>query len=235
MAAMRASHSLDASDVDGEEYVLCTAAGKPPSSRRVDHAAHRYPACIVWAPIHPITWIAPYIGHVGVCSSEGVVYDWVGAINENDMAFGWPVRYVHFDLAELGCTANDWDERLFESVQLFNSSEGPMYDFCTWNCHSFIVKFLNDVGGRGMCAKRWNLLSICGLFFFWGRFTTFCGVLQAFGPLLTGYALAQSLGGWSGVLGFFRVTCYVNVALVGWFTFASALGMGGMHGRVPRR
>lgn len=206
-------------------------AGAPP---RVHHRAHRYPACIVWTPIHPISWVAPYIGHVGVSCSEGVVYDWVGMINRDGMAFGWPARYVQFQFADIGCTADEWDAKLSDAVALFSSGDGPSYDFCTWNCHSLLVFFLNSLGGRGRCAGRWNLVSICGLFFFAGRFTTACSAVSTFGPILACYALALGTGGWSGVLGFFRLSCWINAVFVAWFLFATAIGLGGMHGRVRR-
>eukprot|EP01047_Picozoa_sp_COSAG01_P107979 COSAG01_NODE_36938_length_510_cov_2.849148_2_plen_131_part_01 len=28
-----------------------------------------HPCCILWTPIHPITWFAPFVGHMGVCDS----------------------------------------------------------------------------------------------------------------------------------------------------------------------
>ena len=41
----------------------------------INSSAQRYPRCIVWTPIHPITWFAPYVGHVGICDTEGIVHD----------------------------------------------------------------------------------------------------------------------------------------------------------------
>ena len=65
----------------------------------VDAERHRYPCCIVWTPIHPITWLCPYVGHVGLCDAEGRVHDFAGPyyIGLDAMAFGWPTRYVQLD------------------------------------------------------------------------------------------------------------------------------------------
>ena len=41
----------------------------------INSSTERYPRCIVWTPIHPITWFAPYVGHLGICDTEGIVHD----------------------------------------------------------------------------------------------------------------------------------------------------------------
>ncbi|KAG8468918.1 hypothetical protein KFE25_007436 [Diacronema lutheri] len=197
----------------------------------VNHAARRYPVCIVWTPIHPISWLAPYVGHVGVCSTDGVVYDWTGVINRDRMAFGWPARYVQFKLAEVDCTAEDWDAKLAAAVSLFDGYDGPRYNFVSWNCHSFIVLFLNSLGGKGQCAGRWNLVTICGLFLAAGRFTSLGGFVGTWGPLALCYAAALGAAGWEGVQRFFRVSCLVNAVIILWFALATAVGVRGMHGR----
>lgn len=202
---------------------------------RVSHARHRYPACIVWTPIPPITALCPYIGHVGVCSSEGVVFDWVGIINRDHMAFGWPVRYIQFDPV----SAEEWDEKVHAAVEIFNSARGPAYNFILWNCHSLLAHFLNDLqygqgDQRAPLYRRWNVVTLCAAFFLTGRFTTAWGVLQTFGPTVAAYAIAGAIGGWQTVFYVFRVACYINAAFVGWFILATACAHSGMHGRWKR-
>ena len=34
---------------------------------------------VVWTPIPPITWLFPFIGHLGVTDSEGKVHDFGGS------------------------------------------------------------------------------------------------------------------------------------------------------------
>jgi hypothetical protein len=38
----------------------------------------RYPYCIVWTPLPPITWLVPFIGHMGIATSAGIIYDFAG-------------------------------------------------------------------------------------------------------------------------------------------------------------
>ena len=52
------------------------------------------PCSILWTPIHPITWFAPFVGHMGICDSRGVILDFTGAIGVDDLAFGKCTRYL---------------------------------------------------------------------------------------------------------------------------------------------
>ena len=32
-----------------------------------------FPHCIVWTPIPLISWLVPFVGHMGICTSKGVI------------------------------------------------------------------------------------------------------------------------------------------------------------------
>lgn len=61
----------------------------------MDISQSRYPYSIVWTPIPLITWFIPIIGHLGICTSSGVIRDFAGPyfVSEDDMAFGKPTKY----------------------------------------------------------------------------------------------------------------------------------------------
>uniref|UniRef100_A0A674MHU9 Transmembrane protein 222 n=1 Tax=Takifugu rubripes TaxID=31033 RepID=A0A674MHU9_TAKRU len=40
--------------------------------------ASRYPYCIVWTPIPVLSWLFPFIGHMGICTSTGIIRDFAG-------------------------------------------------------------------------------------------------------------------------------------------------------------
>jgi hypothetical protein len=63
----------------------------------VDVARSRFPYAIVWTPLPLITWFLPFIGHMGICDSRGVIYDFAGpyTIGIDQMAFAKPTRCVH--------------------------------------------------------------------------------------------------------------------------------------------
>lgn len=53
-----------------------------------------FPYCLVWTPIPVLSWLVPVVGHVGVCSSNGTIYDFAGSnfVNTGSLAFGNPTR-----------------------------------------------------------------------------------------------------------------------------------------------
>ena len=136
----------------------------------VDADRHRYPCCIVWTPIHPITWLCPYVGHVGLCDAEGRVHDFAGPyyIGLDAMAFGWPTRYVQLDCDSMP----HWDLSVGRAAQRF---ERQTYDFLSWNCHAFPAHVLNETGAsRDALARRLGGHTVVGVaarLFFRGRYT----------------------------------------------------------------
>ncbi|ROK35621.1 Transmembrane protein 222 [Anabarilius grahami] len=61
---------------------------------RIDPSISRYPYCIVWTPIPVLSWLFPFIGHMGICTSTGVIRDFAGPyfVSEDNMAFGRPTK-----------------------------------------------------------------------------------------------------------------------------------------------
>lgn len=47
-------------------------------SARLDYDLHRYPFCLVWTPIPMITWLLPFVGHMGIATSQGLIRDFAG-------------------------------------------------------------------------------------------------------------------------------------------------------------
>lgn len=49
-------------------------------SNEINFKSHRYPFCIVWTPIPLITWLLPFIGHMGIATSMGRIRDFAGNV-----------------------------------------------------------------------------------------------------------------------------------------------------------
>jgi hypothetical protein len=47
-------------------------------SDRIDIKRVRYPHCLVWTPIPVLTWLFPFIGHMGIARTDGVIRDFAG-------------------------------------------------------------------------------------------------------------------------------------------------------------
>lgn len=45
---------------------------------KIDPFRVRYPHCIVWTPIPVLTWLFPFIGHMGIARTDGVIRDFAG-------------------------------------------------------------------------------------------------------------------------------------------------------------
>ena len=65
----------------------------------IDPKKSRFPCCIVWTPLPVVSWLAPFIGHVGICKEDGTVVDFSGSnlVNVDDFAFGMVARYLQLD------------------------------------------------------------------------------------------------------------------------------------------
>ena len=51
------------------------------------------PCSILWTPIHPITWFAPFVGHMGITDSSGRLHDWDGGPILSLTARSYPRSY----------------------------------------------------------------------------------------------------------------------------------------------
>ena len=51
---------------------------KSAKDNHIDPQTDRYPCCIVWTPLPLITWFIPFIGHMGICTSTGIIRDFAG-------------------------------------------------------------------------------------------------------------------------------------------------------------
>uniref|UniRef100_A0A7S4EVU1 Uncharacterized protein n=1 Tax=Chrysotila carterae TaxID=13221 RepID=A0A7S4EVU1_CHRCT len=198
----------------------------------IDAEAHRYPHCLVWTPIPLLSWLCPYIGHVGLCDSEGRVLDFAGPfyVGIDSMLFDWPTRYIqlHLDDAQLEQTKS-WDQAVFEVATDF---EGQSYDFVCWNCHSFLASFLNRLNyGPDVCARLlhgWTVAGVAARLFVSARFVNFWGFVKTWGGNLaiwTAVLLSTLLSNSYALLeAWVWVLATTNLLFISWFLALTALG-----------
>lgn len=46
---------------------------------KIDVLRNRFPYCLVWTPIPILSWMFPFIGHMGIATSSGVIRDFAGS------------------------------------------------------------------------------------------------------------------------------------------------------------
>lgn len=63
---------------------------------QIDPSRARFPCCIVWSPLPVISWLVPFIGHIGICREDGVILDFAGPnfVCVDSFAFGSATCYI---------------------------------------------------------------------------------------------------------------------------------------------
>lgn len=79
--------------------------GNIPKTMQIDPRRARFPYCIVWTPLPIISWLIPFIGHIGICREDGVILDFAGPnfVCVDNFAFGSVTRYLQISKEKV-CT-----------------------------------------------------------------------------------------------------------------------------------
>ncbi|KAJ9593290.1 hypothetical protein L9F63_015165, partial [Diploptera punctata] len=147
----------------------------------VDSKKHRFPYCIVWTPIPLLTWIFPFIGHMGIALSSGVIRDFAGPyyVSEDDMAFGWPTKYWQLrpHLARGG--QNGFDRAITEASEEYKTRMHRSIFCCTvvQTSLSLSLKLMEYNGSR-----NWNMVKLAILMLIKSKYVGIGGFLKTWLP-----------------------------------------------------
>lgn len=144
--------------------------------------ADRYPLCIVWTPIPVLTWFFPFIGHMGIAMSNGVIRDFAGPyfVSEDNMAFGRPTRYLMLNLARVrNGSILEWDEAVSKASVVYGTR---MHNLFWDNCHSHVGLALSNMNYDN--STNWNMVRMAAWMFFFGKYVSFGRALQTWLPFL---------------------------------------------------
>ncbi|XVF15842.1 hypothetical protein REPUB_Repub09cG0191100 [Reevesia pubescens] len=201
---------------------------------QIDPRRERFPCCIVWTPLPVISWLIPFIGHIGICREDGVILDFAGPnfVCVDNFAFGAVARYIqinkdkecsisHHPSAFKGdqeyqhddprSEALTWDNALRKSTLEFQHRS---YSLFTCNCHSFVANNLNRLGFR---SGGWNVVNLAVLIFLKGRWVSKTACLRSFLPFVIVSGIGLALGGTTYPS---FLTLFVFL-LIGWFLLGS--------------
>ncbi|XP_061616765.1 transmembrane protein 222 [Phyllopteryx taeniolatus] len=152
------------------------------ASENINPLAARFPHCIVWTPIPVLSWLFPFIGHMGICTSSGVIRDFAGPyfVSEDNMAFGKPTKYWMLDVSKVyagGLSA--WDMAVHDASEEYKHR---MHNLCCDNCHSHVAMALNLM--RYDNSASWNMVKLCLLVLLHGKHVSCAGFLKTWLPFL---------------------------------------------------
>ena len=151
---------------------------------------------IVWSPLPPITWLIPFIGHTGIADSQGVVSDFRGTYYVGDdgrMAFGAPTRVLRILPVSTGSSSSSsisreqWDTTIRDEANA--EYRQRRHNLCWDNCHSHVAYALNHMNVTAYGVHKHNMVTICFLVFFRGRFLSWGGCVKQFLPFILIVAL----------------------------------------------
>nr|CAG4635154.1 EOG090X0GY7 [Alona affinis] len=147
----------------------------------IDSRKHRYPYSIVWTPIPLITWIFPFIGHMGICTSAGVIRDFAGSyyVSEDQMGFGHPTKYLQLDISKVPGGVSAWDRAVQEASEEYKSH---MHNLFCDNCHSHVALALNKMTYPG--KRNWNMFALCWQMLAYGKHVSMSGFLKTWLPFV---------------------------------------------------
>ena len=142
---------------------------------KLDMIKQRYPYCLVWTPLPCITWLFPSIGHVGICTSKGIIHDFAGpyTVSIDNMAFGNPTKYVLLDLDSR--EYDEYDSCIEGGTQDYREKN---YSFCFNNCHSFVARCLNKLKYKG--KTNYTMFHIWWIFCIKGKFLSLGKFIQTY-------------------------------------------------------
>lgn len=143
----------------------------------IRHDLQRYPHCIVWTPLPLLTWLFPFIGHMGIATSSGVIRDFAGPyyVSEDEMAFGHPTKY--WQLKPGKAQMNSWDEAVHDASEEYKKR---MHNICCDNCHSHVAMALNNMNYDG--SNSWNMIKLCFYMLVYGKYVSFGAFVKTWMP-----------------------------------------------------
>ncbi|NXF21834.1 TM222 protein, partial [Rhodinocichla rosea] len=140
----------------------------------------RFPHCVVWTPIPVLTWLFPIIGHMGICTSAGVIRDFAGPYFVSVRNRSHPPRYWKLDPSKVYATGpNAWDTAVHDASEEYKHR---MHNLCCDNCHSHVALALNLM--RYDNSTSWNMVKLCFFTLLYGKYVSIGGFVKTWLPFV---------------------------------------------------
>ncbi|XP_052195107.1 protein RTE1-HOMOLOG isoform X2 [Diospyros lotus] len=115
-------------NADSEHHMMIEHTSE---NMHIDPRRARFPCCIVWTPLPVISWLVPFIGHIGICREDGVILDFAGPnfVCVDNFTFGAAARYIQIS-KEKCCICLHPAAYRSEDGRM---QDGPATDSLTWD------------------------------------------------------------------------------------------------------
>ncbi|ELR24148.1 uncharacterized protein ACA1_375950 [Acanthamoeba castellanii str. Neff] len=168
-----------------EEEESCEHHHQLNSNSTGGRAVGPYRMCIVWCPIPVLTWMCPWVGHLGMSTSTGLLHDFAGPYTINT----GHVKRLTRGGGLLWCqevwgaspeeAAQKWDDAVeAASAEYANRMHNLLWD----NCHSHVGYALNSL--RFKRSTRWNTVTLILFMMLHSHYPSWRHVLQTYLPFL---------------------------------------------------
>nr|XP_043607225.1 protein RTE1-HOMOLOG-like [Erigeron canadensis] len=187
-----------------------------PFNMQIDPTRARFPCCIVWTPLPVISWLLPFVGHMGIAREDGVILDFAGPnfVCVDNFTFGAVARYIQINKDKYSIYMNEegeyqytWDTALKKSTQEYQHRE---YNILTCNCHSFVANNLNRLELQG---GGWNVVNVAVLLLLKGQWVDKMSMVRAYAPFVIIFIVGITFGG----VNFLAFLVFFAFLLVGWY------------------
>lgn len=115
---------------------------KPQLNSSDDNILDNISCSLVWTSIPVLSYIFPFIGHVGITDSTGRIHDFGSShyISIDQMTYGNPDKIIHFEITNDEFTR--WDKCIHSVSKKFTHKT---YSLCGVNGYSFCASVLNKI------------------------------------------------------------------------------------------
>lgn len=156
----------------------------PVKDAGVDAPRQRFPYSLVWGPLPVITWLLPFIGHMGLCDSEGRVHDFAGPYFVGIDRFMTGTVHKYYQFRDAAASPRQWDEALARADGDYREMMHNL--FCN-NCHHHSARALTYFGVPSSQWSAWWLIQTRGRYVSWGH------LLSVYLPFLVIVAIVATL------------------------------------------
>ncbi|XP_071694005.1 protein RTE1-HOMOLOG-like [Rutidosis leptorrhynchoides] len=206
-------------ELDTKPNHVMTIEDNIPLNIPIDPSRARFPCCIVWTPLPVVSWLLPFVGHIGIAREDGVILDFAGPnfVCVDNFTFGAVARYIQINKDKWSMYRNEeegqqtWDSVLKQSTQEY---QHRAYNILTCNCHSFVAKNLNRLEFQG---GGWNVVNVAALILLKGQWVDTMSMVRAYVPFVIIFVLGVTFGGAS----FLTFLAFFAFLLVGWYTLGT--------------